>query len=64
MSWAAVQAKLSTIIDEEDKSKPYNDDQLVEKLKEEGIEIARRTVTKYRKVLGIPASHLRQEHRD
>jgi RNA polymerase sigma-54 factor len=61
MSWAAVQAKLSTIIDEEDKSKPYNDDQLVEKLKEEGIEIARRTVAKYRKQLSIPPARQRKQ---
>jgi RNA polymerase sigma-54 factor len=61
MSWAAVQAKLEQIIEEEDKSKPYNDDQLVEKLKEKGIEIARRTVAKYRKQLNIPPARQRKE---
>jgi len=62
MSWTAVQAKLKEIVDEEDKSKPFNDDQLVEKLKEKGIEIARRTVAKYRKELNIPAARQRRQY--
>jgi RNA polymerase sigma-54 factor len=62
MSWTAVQAKLKEIIDAEDKSNPLNDDQLVEKLKEQGIEIARRTVAKYRKQLHIPAARQRKEY--
>ena len=61
MSWAAIQAKLEQIIDEEDKNKPLNDDQLVEKLHEHGIEIARRTVAKYRKQLNIPPARQRRE---
>ncbi len=60
MSWAAIQAKLEQIIDGEDKSKPLNDDQLVERLKAEGIDIARRTVAKYRKQLNIPAARQRR----
>ena len=62
MSWAAIQAKLEQIIEEEDKSKPLNDDELVEKLKEAGIEIARRTVAKYRKQLNIPPARQRREY--
>ena len=62
MSWSAVQAKLKTIIDEEDKQKPLNDDQLGEALKAEGIDIARRTVAKYRKQLQIPPARQRREY--
>ncbi len=62
MSWAAIQAKLEQIIEEEDKSKPLSDDALVEKLKEHGIEIARRTVAKYRKQLSIPPARQRKEY--
>ena len=62
MSWTAVQAKLKQIIDKEDKSAPLSDDQLVDKLKAEGIEIARRTVAKYRKQLGIAAARQRREY--
>jgi len=62
MSWAAIQARLEQIIEEEDKSKPLSDDALVEKLKEHGIEIARRTVAKYRKQLNIPPARQRKEY--
>ncbi|MAE65253.1 MAG: RNA polymerase sigma-54 factor [Phycisphaeraceae bacterium] len=62
MSWSAIQAKLQQIIDEEDKSSPLNDDHLVEKLNEHGIEIARRTVAKYRKQLNIPPARQRKEY--
>ncbi len=61
MSWAAVQAKLRAVVDQEDKTKPLNDDQLVEKLKEQGIDIARRTVAKYRKQLDIPPARQRKQ---
>ncbi len=61
MSWAAIQAKLEQIINEEDKSEPLSDDQLVDKLKEAGIEIARRTVAKYRKQLNIPPARQRKK---
>ncbi len=61
MSWTAIQAKLEQVINEEDKSKPLSDDALVEKLKEHGIEIARRTVAKYRKQLNIPPARQRKE---
>ena len=62
MSWAAVQAKLEQIINSEDKHHPLSDDQLVEKLKAQGIEIARRTVAKYRKQLNIPPARQRREY--
>lgn len=62
MSWTAVQAKLKEIIDDEDKTKPLSDDALVEKLKAEGLEIARRTVAKYRSQLNIPTARQRREY--
>ena len=40
----------------------FSDDQLVDKLKAEGIDIARRTVAKYRKQLNIPAARQRREY--
>ena len=61
MSWAAVQAKLKEIIEKEDKAKPFSDDALVEQLKGEGIEIARRTVAKYRQQLNIPPARRRKQ---
>jgi RNA polymerase sigma-54 factor len=60
MSWDAVKEKLKAIIDNEDKLNPLNDDEIVEKLKEQGIELARRTVAKYRKILDIPTARQRK----
>lgn len=62
MSWAAVQAKLEQVIAEEDKNNPLSDDALVDELKKHGIEIARRTVAKYRKQLNIPPARQRREY--
>ena len=62
MSWAAVKARLQDIVNNEDKMKPFSDEMLASKLKEQGIEIARRTVVKYRQQLGIPAARLRKEY--
>ena len=60
MSWDAVKEKLKAIIDNEDKKNPLNDDEIVDKLKEQGIELARRTVAKYRKILDIPTARQRR----
>jgi len=62
MSWQAVQAKLKEIIGAEDKSNPLSDDELVVKLKAAGIEIARRTVAKYRKQMNIAPARQRKEY--
>jgi len=61
MSWQAVKAKLKEIIDAEDKKKPLSDEALSRELKKHGIDIARRTVVKYRQQLDIPPARLRKE---
>lgn len=61
MSWDAVKEKLKIIIDNEDKNNPLNDDEIVERLQQQGIVIARRTVAKYRKILNIPPARQRRE---
>jgi len=62
-SWEAIRVKLREIIDAENKSKPLNDDQIREKLAESGIiNIARRTVAKYRKLLKIPTARFRKKY--
>jgi len=50
----------SSHINEEDKQNPLNDDEIVEKLKEQGIDLARRTVAKYRKILNISTARQRK----
>src|SRR5690606_26594416 len=62
MSWDAVKEKLKIIIDREDKQNPLNDDEIVARLGEQGIELARRTVAKYRKILNIPTARQRKEY--
>lgn len=52
---------LETVIGEEAKKKPLTDDKLAKILKEKGYPIARRTVAKYRELLGIPVARLRKE---
>ncbi len=61
-SWEVVRQKLLQIVDHEDKSEPLSDEQLAEALSAGGVEIARRTVSKYRKVLGIPSSRQRRQY--
>ena len=62
MSQQAVKQLLETIVADEDKTRPYSDDQLVDLLGDKGVHIARRTVTKYRKALGIESSSRRKEY--
>lgn len=62
VSWGAVQAKLREVVDAEDKSQPLNDDQLAAELNKHGIDIARRTVAKYRKQLDIPPARKRKQY--
>lgn len=61
MAWDAVKIKLREIIDGEDKSNPLNDDDLAEALKKNGLDIARRTVAKYRKLLNIAPARKRRQ---
>ncbi|MCQ2312310.1 MAG: RNA polymerase factor sigma-54 [Paludibacteraceae bacterium] len=51
---------LGQLINEEDKSAPLTDDQLVTALAGHGYPIARRTIAKYRDQLGIPTARLRK----
>ena len=52
---------LQNVIAEEDKHKPFPDDQLAEILKEKGYPIARRTIAKYRELLDIPVARMRKK---
>ena len=52
----AVYDALKEIVGSEDRSKPFSDDKISELLKARGYSVARRTVAKYRAVLGIPGA--------
>jgi RNA polymerase sigma-54 factor len=58
----SVMFKIKELVDREDKKSPLSDDQLVLALsRRHGIDVARRTVTKYRKALSIPSSRQRRQ---
>jgi RNA polymerase sigma-54 factor len=61
VAWDAVRIKLQEIVDGEPKDAPYSDDDLVQELGKQGITVARRTVTKYRKAMKIPSSRQRRD---
>ena len=61
VAWDAVRMKLQELIDKEDKQRPLSDDQLVQEMAAAGITVARRTITKYRKAMGIPSSRQRRD---
>ncbi|KGL53471.1 hypothetical protein HQ29_02580 [Porphyromonas canoris] len=56
-----VKELLAELIEQEDKSSPLSDEAMVAQLKEKGLNVARRTVAKYREQLGIPVARLRKE---
>ena len=60
-SQASIQQRVKELIEKEDPAHPLSDDRLADLLKErDGIKIARRTITKYRKALGLPSSTQRR----
>ncbi|OHC00287.1 MAG: RNA polymerase sigma-54 factor [Planctomycetes bacterium RIFCSPLOWO2_12_FULL_39_13] len=61
-SWEAVRQKLSEIIAKENKSNPLSDEEVAERLHDAGVTIARRTITKYRRIMKIPSSRQRKEY--
>jgi RNA polymerase sigma-54 factor len=58
----AVKNHIRVLVAAEDSKNPYSDQKIVELLKSQGIDIARRTVAKYREVLGILPSSKRKRY--
>jgi RNA polymerase sigma-54 factor len=57
---ASVMAKIKNLIESENPKKPYSDSKMAELLKAENIDIARRTVAKYREMMGVLPSSKRK----
>lgn len=55
-SAVAIQAMIQKLVDDEPPAKPLSDSKLAALLNEQGIQVARRTVAKYREALNIPSS--------
>ncbi len=56
----AIRAMIKKMIANEDQHKPLSDHKILQHLKKQGINIARRTISKYREEMGIPASFERK----
>ena len=61
VSTIEIKKELQNIIDNENKSKPFTDDELTKRINEKGYPIARRTVAKYREMIGAPVARLRKK---
>ena len=60
-SATAIRAMIKKLIEEEDNAKPLSDSKIAKLLDEKGINVARRTVAKYREALSIPPSNERKQ---
>ena len=61
VSTIEIKKELQIIIKNENKSKPLTDDQLTKLINQKGYPIARRTVAKYREMVGCPVARLRKK---
>ncbi|MCP3874512.1 MAG: RNA polymerase factor sigma-54 [Desulfobacteraceae bacterium] len=61
MASASVKEKIRLLIEHEDSERPYSDEKIANILQGSNIQIARRTVAKYRKVLNILPSNKRKQ---
>ena len=55
-----IKQRIRKIIEQEDPRKPLSDSKIVSILQREGLELARRTIAKYREELKIPTSNQRK----
>lgn len=62
VSNTSVKEMIHNLVEGEDRSQPLSDQEIVAKLQDKGIKIARRTVAKYREELGLLPSNLRREY--
>jgi RNA polymerase sigma-54 factor len=61
VSSLSIKSKIAKIVSDEDATRPHSDARIMQKLRAEGIQIARRTVAKYREELRIPSSSQRKQ---
>ena len=58
-----IKEKIKNLIKNEDKFSPYSDEVIASLLSEIGINIARRTISKYRESMNIPTSNKRKKNK-
>ncbi|WP_409022214.1 RNA polymerase factor sigma-54 [Dellaglioa sp. P0083] len=64
LSSKTIMTTMQTLIESEDKTKPFSDQKIVLQLMKQNIDISRRTVAKYRENLNIPSSSARKRYKD
>jgi RNA polymerase sigma-54 factor len=57
-----IKARMTEAIEKEDKRRPLSDQEIADMLKQEGLNVARRTVAKYRDQLGILPARIRKQY--
>lgn len=60
VAYAVIRSKIKEMVDAEDKTNPLSDDTIAERLNASGLNVARRTIAKYRQILNIPSSRQRK----
>jgi RNA polymerase sigma-54 factor len=60
VSARGIKARIKKLVEDEDPKNPLTDQQIVEIIKQEGVNIARRTVAKYRDQLGVLSARMRK----
>ncbi len=60
ISTEAVKEAVAKLLGHEDLTHPLSDQEMADRLKTQGFQVARRTVAKYREQLGVPPSHKRK----
>ena len=61
LSSHTVESRIRKLISGEDKSRPMSDEEIAVALQDDGLNVARRTVAKYRERMGFPVARLRKE---
>lgn len=64
VSDASIKSEIAQLVEKEDPSRPLSDDQIVERLRQRQVSVARRTVAKYRLALKILPARLRRRRLD
>ena len=59
-SWHSIRDRIGRLLDQEDRRKPLSDEDIARELVSQDVSVSRRTVTKYRKSMGIPSSRQRR----
>jgi len=61
-SWESVRDRIGRLVETEDTHIPLSDEEIARRLIGQGVDVSRRTVTKYRKSMGIPSSRQRRRY--